>query len=265
MKITGIYIYPIKSLGGISLESSKITERGLELDRRWALVDENLKFLSQREIPEMAKFSVKLADNEIIVTNTLNGNSIKIPLKTNSLVSKKITIWDDSVEALHVGDNYDFWFSENLGVKCKLFYQPEDSIRAIDSKYMVLGNEHTSLSDGYPILIAGEKSLEMLNNKCPEKIEMRRFRPNLVFEGGLPFCEDNFKKIKLGSTQLFGVKPCARCVVTTINPESLQKTKEPLLTLSKFRKNGHKILFGHNLVVHEQGSIKLGDEIKFED
>jgi uncharacterized protein YcbX len=96
-----------------------------------------------------------------------------------------------------------------------------------------------------------------------EPISMRRFRPNLVFSGGKAHEEDNWKYFSTGTAKLVGVKPCARCVMTTINPENASKGKEPLQTLNQYRNFGNKILFGQNLLVVEKGTIKVGDLIEF--
>lgn len=257
MQISSIYVYPIKSLGGVSLLKSEVTERGLALDRRWILVDENNVFLTQRNISEMAKFELHIKTDCLIVNFELE--EIKIPYLQTSQNKQIITIWDDKVEAIQVGKIFDDWFSERLKIKCKLFYQPDYSIRKIDEKYCKTGKEHTSLSDGYPILITSEASLADLNSKCPEFIEMIRFRPNIVVSNSKAFEEDNLKKFKVGNTQMYGVKLCARCSLTTINPKTLEKNKEPLLTLSTYRKTKNKIFFGQNVVVHEVGEIKIGD------
>ena len=257
MQISSIYVYPIKSLGGISLLRSEVTERGLALDRRWILVDENNVFLTQRNIAEMALFKLAIESDCLIVSFELE--EIKIPFKTSSQNKEIISIWDDKLEAVHVGKIFDNWFSDRLKLKCKLFYQPEYSIRKIDEKYSITGNEHTNLADGYPILIVSEASLADLNSKCPEFIEMIRFRPNIVIKNSKAFEEDNLEKFNVGNTLMYGVKPCARCILTTINPKTLEKSKEPLLTLSTYRKINNKIHFGQNVLVHEVGEIKIGD------
>ncbi|WP_435356536.1 MOSC domain-containing protein [Emticicia sp. SJ17W-69] len=262
--ISEITIYPIKSLGGISLQSVIVEERGLQHDRRWVLADEENRFITQRENEQMALIDVSIESDGLHVSHRLKENTpLTVPFSPQTSDYQKITIWDDIVNAVRVSDEVDAWFSVILGKKCHLFYQPDDSIRLTDPRYSITKEEHTSFSDGYPILIIGQASLDNLNERLDEKVEMKRFRPNLVFSGGQAHEEDDWKYFTVGEAKLVGVKPCARCVMTTINPETAEKGKEPLKTLNQYRNFGNKILFGQNLLVVETGKISVGDLIKF--
>jgi uncharacterized protein YcbX len=262
--ISEINIFPIKSLGGISVQEVEVEERGLQYDRRWVLADAHDTFMTQRENEKMALIEVKIeADGLKVSHKTLAIEPLKVPFQPQTSERKLIKIWDDNVEGIRVADEADEWFSKVLAKKCHLYYQPDDSFRKIDAQYAITHEEHTSFSDGYPILMIGQASLEELNNKLEKPIEMKRFRANLVFQGGNPFEEDNFKGFGVGSSKLVAVKPCARCILTTIDPETGEKGKEPLKTLSEFRKKGNKILFGQNIIVHQIGKIKIGDELFF--
>jgi uncharacterized protein YcbX len=260
MEITGLFIYPIKSMGGISLKSSTIEMRGLKYDRRWMLVDENNRFLSQREHPFLSRFSLALNDEFFTVTNTLNNECRNIPLEKVTNQKKMVYVWEDEVLAKVVEPEISLWFSNQIGQKVDLVYQPNESIRPVDSNHIITGQEHTSLSDGYPVLIISEASLEYLNSLCPEHIQMERFRPNIVVKNIEAFGEDKLDKFCINDVELYGVKPCARCNVPNLNTETLTFSKEPSLTLSKIRKFGNKILFGQNLVVHKIGRINVGDK-----
>ena len=267
--ITEITIYPIKSLGGISLQSAIVEDRGLQHDRRWVLADEDNRFMTQRENESMALIEVKLTDEGLQVWHRMKKIApLLIPFDPQTVAggephSQQITIWDDVVSAISVSDEADAWFSMILGKKCRLFYQPDESIRLTDPKYSITKEEHTSFSDGYPILIIGQASLDNLNERLEEKMSMKRFRTNIVFSGGQAHEEDNWNYFSAGTAKFVGVKPCARCVMTTINPETAVKGKEPLRTLSEYRKVGNKILFGQNLLVVEKGKIAVGDLIEF--
>lgn len=261
MEISQLFIYPIKSLGGISLSSSLVEERGLQYDRRWMLVDENNVFMSQRTRPLMAAFEVSIINSAIRVINSQNQEWIDIPVIPESKLIKTVQVWDDTIDAQEVSPKLNEWFSDQMNMEANLVYQKEDSIRSVDKKYAVTGREHTSFSDGYPILIISEASLDYLNEFCNEKIEMKKFRPNIVIKYCEPFFEDNLKEIKVGDTKLKIVKPCARCQMPTLDYKTFQFSKEPTLTLSKIRKFDNKILFGQNVVVHQTGNIRVGDII----
>lgn len=261
MYISQLFIYPIKSLGGIELTTSDITERGLRYDRRWLLADADYQFITQRQHTQLAFFSTKITANGLTVTNRQNGSTVQVPFVPQTNEIHHVSVWNDTIEAIRVSPKIDAWFSEQLGFSCSLFYQPDHSVRLIDPDYAITGKEQTSFADGYPILIISQESLDELNSKSTEYMEMRRFRPNIVIAGGKPFQEDLLKKFTVGTTILYGVKPCARCVLTTIHPETSVKGVEPLKTLADFRKKGNKILFGLNVVVHQTGKVSVGDEI----
>lgn len=263
--ITEINIYPIKSLGGISLQESQVEDRGLQYDRRWVLADGANVFRTQRENEQMALIDVAIETDGLLVSHRKIAIApLKVPFTPQTNDTRMITIWADTVKAIRVSDKADAWFTEVLGKETYLYYQPDDSVRPTDPKYSITHEEHTSFADAYPLLIIGQASLEFLNEKLEEQMEMKRFRPNLVFSGGEPHDEDNFKYFSVGDSKLAGVKLCARCVLTTINPETAEKGKEPLKTLSLYRRNGNKILFGQNLLVVEKGKIRVGDEIILE-
>ena len=261
MEISQLFIYPIKSLGGISLNSSLVEERGLQYDRRWMLVDQNNVFMSQRTLPKMAAFEVSIINSAIRVLNNQNNECVDIPFQPETDITKTVKVWDDTLASQVVSHLLNEWFSDQMNMQVNLVYQKEDSIRSVDKKYAVTGREHTSFSDGYPILIISEASLDYLNEFCSEKIEMKKFRPNIVIKDCEPFFEDNLKEIKIGDTKLQIVKPCARCQMPTLDYKTFQFSKEPTLTLSKIRKFDNKILFGQNVVVHQTGNISIGDII----
>lgn len=263
LTISQLIIYPIKSLGAIELQESKVTARGLAYDRRWLLVDENNHFITQRENTKMALIDVVFAENDglLVSHRTKNIAPLFMPFIPQTTDIQKVVVWEDEIAAIRVSDEADAWFSDVLEKDCRLMYQPDESIRLIDPDYAITGNEHSSFADGYPILLVGQASLDDLNSRLVEKITMNRFRPNIVFSGGEPFQEDKIKTFSVQNAKFAGVKPCARCVLTTINPSTAEKGKEPLATLATYRKSGNKILFGQNVVVHQEGVIRVGDEI----
>ncbi|MFN3315386.1 MAG: MOSC domain-containing protein [Raineya sp.] len=259
-EISELWIYPIKSLGGIQLSEAVVSDRGFQHDRRWMLVDEAGKFLSQREYPNLALLQVNLKQNGLqVFLKNKSQWQIEIPFleKSNYL---QVQIWDDTCEAWQYPNAINEFFSDYLGQKVRLVYMPESSRRQVESNYAKNG-EITSFSDGYPFLLIGQSSLDDLNNRLPVPVPMNRFRPNIVFVGADAFEEDSWESFKIGNIEFFCTKPCARCVVTTISQETAEPNKEPLKTLSTYRKFGNKILFGQNLLHKGEGSIRLKDTI----
>ena len=265
LQLSEIYIYPVKSLGGIRLEEAEITDRGLQYDRRWMLIDENNRFISQREYSRLALFEVVIQDSDLVVTDRKSGKILRVAHTSIHLniFPINVTVWDDEVVAVEVSQIANDFFTQALGMSTRLVYMPEESHRKTDANYSLHGDEITSFSDGYPILIIGQSSLDDLNNRLAEPITINRFRPNFVFTGGNEFEEEEWHEFKVGGIRFFGVKPCARCIMTTIDPQTGEKEgKEPLLTLNRYRKAGNKILFGQNVLISQVGKVSVGDIIE---
>nr|WP_294946763.1 MOSC N-terminal beta barrel domain-containing protein [uncultured Mucilaginibacter sp.] len=260
LQVSALYIYPIKSLGGISLTNAQLTDRGLQHDRRWMLIDANNRFLSQRENSQMALLKTALSEDGVLVTYTPDGTSITLPFLPQSEELLDVTIWDDTCIAQLVSPDIDAWFSQKIGIPARLVYMPENSLRQTDLKYTNEGSI-TSFSDAYPMLIIGQASLDDLNNRMPEALPMNRFRPNIVFTGGEAYSEDLMKHVAINGIDMYGVKLCARCVMTTVDQQSAKKGKEPLKTLAKYRLKNNKIYFGQNLVHNGEGVLNVGDEL----
>ena len=258
--ISELLIYPIKSLGGIRVESCRVTERGFEHDRRWMLVDDKNRFITQREFSELVFFKTTILGNNILITDKRDDCSISVPLVQEGGELIRVDIWDDQCEAICMEQHISDWFSARLSQPVKLVYMPDQSFRRVDPDYAQNG-ELTSFSDGYPVLIIGEASLHDLNSRLEVPVGMDRFRPNIVFKGEMPFEEDGFLEIISGDVQFKAVKPCARCILTTTDQESGMRSPEPLKTLSVYRKLNNKIYFGQNLLVMKTGRVQVGDSL----
>jgi len=267
--ISKLTIYPVKSLKGIDVASSNLTSRGLQYDRRWMLIDSNGQFVSQRSYPILSQISVEIMEDSLhFQFQNQSKTLIKIPafpLQKGPL--KETQIWNDSCKALPVNSKADQWFSNILGSPVQLVYMPETSKRRINKKH---GGEQdiVSYADGYPILIISEASLNDLNQKLESPIKMERFRPNIVVKGEEAFGEDSWKNFQISGLHFKGIKPCSRCIMITIDPlTGLAKSKEPLKTLSTYRKVDKKVLFGLNVIWEhykddEKGVLNVGDVVK---
>lgn len=262
LRVSELYIYPVKSLGGISLKEAKMTPRGLEYDRRWMLVDEHNIFMTQRTVREMSLLQCLIADEQLVVYHKLNPErKINIPLNQYGEEKTEYEVWGDPCVGRNVSSEADRWFSNILGLTCRLAYMADDSIRPVDTKYASHG-EITSFSDGYPSLLISQASLDDLNGRMEIPIPMNRFRPNIVFTGGSAFEEDTMRKFRIGNILFEGVKLCARCAIPTINQDTGEMAKEPTRTLAKYRARNKNVYFGQNLIHTGEGLIRIGDEIE---
>ena len=261
LEVSELFIYPIKSLGGISITSAKTTDRGFQYDRRWMLVDNNNRFLTQREVPQMSLLQVQVSDGGLIVQHKINKEErVYIPGSIEKPEIVAVQIWSDKCKAELVSPRLDEWFSDMLSLSCRLVYMPDSSKRGVDTRYAT-NKELTNLSDGYPFLIIGQASLDDLNARLLEPLPVNRFRPNIVFTGAKPFEEDLMEHFSINNIQFYGVKPSARCIITTINQDNAVKSKEPLKTLAAYRQKNNNIYFGQNLLHKGEGEIRVGDII----
>ncbi|SFA46680.1 hypothetical protein SAMN04488511_10639 [Pedobacter suwonensis] len=260
--LSEINIYPIKSLGGLSLQEAKLEEKGLQYDRRWMLVDEKGMFITQRKHAELALLQVNICNGKLIVSHkTLPGLSTSFSMDEDTGEQISVEIWNDMVNAIEVNKIVSDWFSDFLKFKVRLVKMPLTEKRLVDRDY-AQNNEVVSFADGYPCLLIGQSSLNELNGKLPEPVLMDRFRPNFVFTGGEAHVEDSFKDFFIGEVLFSAVKPCSRCILITIDQQTGFKGQEPLKTLASYRKIGNKIMFGQNLLHQQTGTICVGDEIK---
>lgn len=260
--LSEINIYPIKSLGGIQVQEAEVQERGLAHDRRWMLVDPAGKFLTQRQHAQMALLQVSLQPDGLLISHKEGiRQPLLVPFAPQLNTEVQVTIWDDTCTALEVSEEANNWFTDALQMEARLVYMPDNTTRRVDEQY-ALDEEIVSFADGYPFLLIGQSSLDDLNSRLPEAIPMNRFRPNFVVTGGEPFEEDTWNNFTIGSIDFRAAKPCARCVVTTIDQATAEKSAEPLRTLSGYRLINNKVMFGQNLVHTHHGLLRVGDQVE---
>ncbi|ELR68302.1 Flavodoxin reductases (ferredoxin-NADPH reductases) family 1 [Fulvivirga imtechensis AK7] len=260
MFLSDIILYPIKSLPGVRINESKVEPRGLQYDRRWMLVDEDNKFITIRQHHDLLLFDLQIEGKGFVVKHRETGDALELPWEISDGVIVKVKIWDDEVEAITGNDNWGAWFEDKLGIACRLVYMGDQAKRPIKQEWSKDG-EIVSFADAYPLLVIGSASLADLNQKLEKRITIDRFRPNLVFEGGEPYEEFRWGKFKIGENLFQGLKPCERCIVTTLDPVTAEKGREPLLTLSK-QKINNKIVFGQHAYGIHFGTIKVDDNIE---
>lgn len=263
--ISELFVYPIKSLGGISVSSAMVTDRGFENDRRWMLVDEQNGFLTLRQFPKMVFLKVFIEKSCLRIKSfEYPIEDLLIPFDAEEDDCVSVTIWNATVAAKKVGQHYDKWFSEVLGKPCRLVYMPDVSMRPVDttSGFHPEG-KFTSFADAYPFMMIGQASLDDLNHRVQVPISMERFRPNIVFTGGYPNQEDTIENFFINNIPFTGIEKCARCKIPNIDicTGTLNKYREPLRTLATYRLENKKIWFGRNVVHSGTGIVKVGDEL----
>jgi uncharacterized protein YcbX len=253
--------YPIKACRGHEVDASNVERVGLEGDRRMMVVTPEGLFLTQREYPKLALVTPSIAGEEL--TLFAPGTDSLRTLIRASGPTCAVDIWHSKgVQAVDQGEEAAEWFSDWLGAPVRLVHIAEGYQRRVDEQYAVNADDHTGFADGYPILLASEESLADLNTRLDEPIPMNRFRPNLVVRGCEPFAEDTWSRVRIGEIEMAVVKPCARCVVTTIDKETLVKSKEPLKTLASYRARDGEAMFGQNVIPLSEGRLRLGMNVE---
>jgi uncharacterized protein YcbX len=258
--LSAITLYPVKSLAGISVNSWPVTKTGLQYDRKWMLIDNAGQFLSQRKLPQMALIKTALTDRHLILSAS-GMEDLSLPLTPTDGDIISSTIWGDQCEARSVSSQADQWLSSFLNQDCRLVYQPDEIIRHVDPDY----GRHTdcvAFSDGFPFLIISENSLASLNREMQLNLPMTRFRPNLVISGCSAYAEDSWREISIGAIDFRLPKPCSRCAIPTIDPETAQAGKEPLRTLNRIRKWQNNVYFGQNALHNQCGTLSVGDTVQ---
>ncbi len=267
--IEHLFIYPIKSMGGVSVAQARVTDRGLEHDRRWMLVDENGRFITQREEPRLCFFSIKAhADGMLIRAGgplQMYGE-LTLPWKISSGRAVSVSVWSDQCAAIEASAEVNHFFSQALQRDCRLVYMPDSSERPVDLTYSKTP-AITAFGDGYPVLLIGTASLSDLNSRMiavgEGAVSWDRFRPNVVVRTEVPFDEDYWSSFEMGSIIAQGVKLCSRCVFTTIDQQTGIASKEPLRTLASYRKMGSKVMFGQHVIMKApEGELRVGDEVR---
>lgn len=258
-KVCGLYHYPIKSCRGTSLDVAVIGPRGIAADRQWMVVDAAGDFLTQRELPRMALVSPRVGGG-LLEVSAPDMPPLTMPVgATGQRID--VTIWKDRCVAVDQGPDAAAWFTSFLEVPCRLVRIADDTVRQADREY-ARPDDQVGFADGFPFLLTSRASLADLNHRLAAPLPMNRFRPNIVIDGVAPFEEDQWKRIRIGGITFGVLKPCARCVTTTVDQHTAERSHEPLRTLATFRHvPGRGVMFGQNLVHDRTGVVNVGAEV----
>lgn len=257
--LSRLFVYPLKAAGAIELRDTTLDTFGLSGDRRWVLIGTDGRALTQREHPRLATVRVRLFGTALEVSAP-GREPLRVEIPGGG-PRVAVRVWEAACEGTPAGAVASAWFSDLLDADCRLVYMPPDVIRPVSPSYGRPG-DRVGFADGYPLLLIGEGSLSDLNSRLRQPIPADRFRANLVVGGTEPFEEDRWDRIRIGTCTFRVVKPCARCVVTTIDQQTGIRGSEPLRTLAGYRKKGNRVLFGQNLIHDAPGSVAVEDAVE---
>ena len=262
--VQSLHIYPIKSTAGIALSKSWVDDFGLSFDRRFVVTDLNGQFITARTQPNLCLIQCFLTPKGLLLTAP-NMPELEVNFDNFSEQYHSVTVWKDDINALYCHQHYDKWFSQYLNLPCQLHFFADKSSRKVCNS-----DNQVGFTDGYPLLLISQASLNDLNNRLTTRygdnagVAMTQFRPNIVVNDTKAFAEDGWQRIRIGDVEFELVKPCSRCVFTTIDPDNAEKhpEQEPLSTLKSYRQVAKgDVMFGQNIIPLNKGQIKQGDKV----
>ena len=261
--VSELSIYPIKSARGLSLQSIKLNKIGPECDRRWMVVDKNNIFVSQRKFPKMCLINTEFIGGQLYMSADGSG---RCTVPAGGAEIRRSSVWGTTVEGEDCGNEAARWISEYLQKECRVIYMNENYSRLVDPRFATQ-SETVSFADGFPLLVTTQASLDDFNAKLIEsgagfEVSMDRFRPNIVISGNPAWSEDKWQKISINDIELALVKPCARCIMPSVNPKTAEKQMAVNQALLKYRRRNKQTYFGQNALYSSLGTISVGDAVK---
>lgn len=253
--LTSLYRYPVKSLRGESHSALDVTAQGFRCDRQWMVVDADGQFVTQRQQPRMALVAAQVGEDGSLCLQAPGMPDIRVGPATEQRIV--VNVWRDTLQAATVDAEADAWLSAFLQHPCRLVQFAPEAVRPVDPGFARPADQ-VGFADGFPFLLISQGSLDDLNTRLEQPVSMQRFRPNLVVTGCEPYAEDNWRTIRIGPLSFRVVKPCSRCTIPTVDPETGVAGREPLRTLARYRRWDNKVFFGQNLIHDGPGRLEVG-------
>jgi uncharacterized protein YcbX len=249
-KITGLFVYPVKSCRGVALDTVQLESTGFTSDRHWMLVRPNGRFVTQRELPRMALIATQV--NAASLTLSAPGMAPLDVARDAAGTTLAVTVWKFDGRGIDCGDEAANWVSGFLETPLRLVRFDASAPRECSPEWTSGIRAVTEFSDGFPILVISRASLAELNSRLPRALPVERFRPNIVIDGVGAYDEDRIHELRAGGVTLRLVKPCARCSITTTDQQrGAVDGDEPIRTLKEYRFDPQLrgVLFGQNAIV----------------
>ena len=267
--LTAINRFPVKSMRGEALDDASVEPWGLAGDRRWMVVDDDAEAITAREVNRLLLFRPRLLPGRLVISA---ADLPDLEVAAPSGPSRPVTVHGHPLLATPVPDA-DRWLSAALERPAHLVHLSDPTVRSPNPRFSH-PDDRVNLADAYPVLVTTESSLADLNARIAdgrgeaddEKIDplpMMRFRPNLVVAGTPAWAEDGWRRLRIGETVFRAVKGCDRCMMTTVDPDTAVRGKEPIATLARFRRYDKATWFGMNLITDTPGAVvRVGDEVE---
>jgi uncharacterized protein len=261
--LRALYLHPLKSAAALQVPQAAVHARGLQHDRRWMAVDADGNFLSGRRLPSLVRIrAVPLPGG--LALDAPDHPGLEVATPAPQAPRRRVVVWKSVVDAACAGDAAAGWLSDVLQQPARLVFMDARAQRSLE----VGGRaEPLSLADAAPVMLVSQAALDALNERLPTPMPMQRFRPNLVVDGVAAHAEDAWRRVQVGAVEFELVKPCVRCVFTTVDPVtgSADPGGEPLRTLLGYRRGPRGVQFGQLLVPRGRGTLRQGDAVRVLD
>ncbi|MCH0562348.1 MULTISPECIES: MOSC domain-containing protein [unclassified Streptomyces] len=266
-ELRSIHVHPVKAFRAVPVREAVVEPWGLAGDRRWALIDDGGKVVTQRQEPRLALAAAELLPSGVRLSAPGMGPvEVAVPEPTCTVT---VEVFGTKVEGAPAAAAAHAWCSTLVGADTRLVHMDDPATRRpVDPDYALPG-ETVSFADGFPLLVTTTASLQALNgliargeNAHEGPLPMNRFRPNLVVSGTEAWAEDDWTRIAVGEVEFRVAAMCGRCLVTTTDQHSSERGREPLHTLGRHRRIGSRLVFGQNLVPLGPGTVRVGDPVR---
>jgi uncharacterized protein YcbX len=269
MHLSALYLHPLKSTAALSVESLEIEPRGPRFDRRWLVVDADGRFVTARAVAELVLVRAEPLGAGLRLSAP-GMAPLEVAPPPSGAPRASVTVWKDTIDAPRADPAADAWLGAFLQREVRLVHMDDAARRAVDPDYGRAGDE-VSFADGYPLLAISQAALDDLNARLAEAgrapVTMTHFRPNLVVDGVDAHAEDGWRRVRIGGIDFDAVKPCTRCVFTTVDPALGRRRDDgqPLEILKDYRRTPAGITFGMNLIARGTGTLRRGDAVEVLD
>ena len=264
--LSAIHTFPLKSGAPRAHAERRLEQQGLAGDRRWMVIDANAKFVTGRQQSRLTLVRAEPGEDDMRF-DAPGMPTLQLPMPAADGPRIGTDVWGSAVQPLLASDAAHDWISRFLGAPSRFVYMDAKCTRAVkamyDGRYGTEGDV-VSFADAFPLLLISQSALDLLNSKLAAPVPMLRFRPNLVVAGTAPHAEDGWQHVRIGECEFDVVKPCTRCVFTTVDFERGERdpSGEPLRTLTTYRRSPDGVTFGQNLIPRRLGTLRIGDAVE---
>lgn len=259
LRVDALFIHPVKACRAVPVQAAELLSTGLCHDREFMIVDENGMFLTQRECPTLARLAATAGDEALSLCGD-DGRVVEVPYDIQG-PAVLVEIWGDKVEATDCGAVAAGMLTTFAGTTARLVRMRDGFRRQVDTDYAE-GGDIVGFADGFPLLVTTASSIAAARDAIGAHVEARRFRPNIVVAGAEAFAEDDWQTLEIGETIIDLVKPCARCRVVDVDPDTGRGGGTVLKGLARIRTRGHAVLFGQNAIPRKLGTLAVGDPVR---